>query len=920
MVKAVSVLRALLLTVVLLCPMQLFAQSCSVEGTVVGEPDGRPLPDVCLHYNLDGHRHVLTTDDRGRFAFKLPKGRNVTLRFSHIGYRPVSRIVNGNAGRRVMDIRMQEEVNSLSEVVVEEKAVILTQRGDTTVYKANVIKTNPDATALDLLRKLPGVSYKDGKLEAQGRFVSEVRVDGKEYYKNDVGMALKNLPKEVIEEIKIFEELSDYAKLAGFDDGSGTVVVDVTTKRKDDRSMFGKTSDAAGTDSRYAMYGIFNLFNKNNRLALFAQWNNINEQNFSSIDLLGTTGTIASNDPAQSPFSRNAISNSFSHAENNDVSTMMKEMSDHGITQTTAAGVNYSGDTPNRKLSYGGHYLFNLSDNSTVYNIYDEYFGETTSNNRQYQELDSKNLNHRFNLKFEYRITDKDYLLIRPSLVMQKRDQWSDLTDWTVSAGTDSLLLTQDTRTDQRVLNTSDEIMYMHRFSGKGHALSFNAKYSYTDTDEDMNIRLQNVQSLKNVRQNTASGNTRKAYTFTASYVLPVTKHSRLKADAGVDYVYGNVKQTTETRVNEETEFTIDSLLCGRANTRHGGFLANVAYMYDKRRWNVVAGNEFHAYRMRTENDREVKVHNDNVCLPYLFVRYRHGGVRWNFQYKTTQKYPTVLQLLEAVNNSNAIMSVKGNNRLGPAYHHLLSSRLLLTNRDAGTHFVFFSNVELADNYIGARRSLSSTSFVEDGNHRNGEMYSYINTDGYWSAKGLLAYGFPIRPVRSNVNLSTMLEYADIPGFWDKDKLYNKQWDWNSFLTVGSNISEAVDFVIDTNVKYCRRTNMAYNKKNISYWSLSYGVQLKWLITRSIPFVVECGRTNYFGSGLSRFDALIANVSLGYKFLRKRNAEIQLTCHDVFNQDNNFLETTTELYRRSMTTSLLKRHFLLRFTYNFNAL
>lgn len=349
-------------------------------------------------------------------------------------------------------------------------------------------------------------------------------------------------------------------------------------------------------------------------------------------------------------------------------------------------------------------------------------------------------------------------------------------------------------------------------------------------------------------------------------------------------------------------------------------FLANVAYMYDKRRWNVVAGNEFHAYRMRTENDREVKVHNDNVCLPYLFVRYRHGGVRWNFQYKTTQKYPTVLQLLEAVNNSNAIMSVKGNNRLGPAYHHLLSSRLLLTNRDAGTHFVFFSNVELADNYIGARRSLSSTSFVEDGNHRNGEMYSYINTDGYWSAKGLLAYGFPIRPVRSNVNLSTMLEYADIPGFWDKDKLYNKQWDWNSFLTVGSNISEAVDFVIDTNVKYCRRTNMAYNKKNISYWSLSYGVQLKWLITRSIPFVVECGRTNYFGSGLSRFDALIANVSLGYKFLRKRNAEIQLTCHDVFNQDNNFLETTTELYRRSMTTSLLKRHFLLRFTYNFNAL
>ncbi|MGN0327721.1 MAG: outer membrane beta-barrel protein [Lachnospira sp.] len=901
-------------------PILLYAQYCSVEGTVCDAQDGHPMQGVTLQYNLDSRKCLETTDKLGKYTFKIPKSKNITLRFSHVGYKPVTKIVNGNASRRVLNIQMQEDTKHLTEVLVKKNSVILTQRGDTTVYKANAIKTNPDATALDMLRKLPGVSYKDGKLEAQGRNVGEIRVDGKEFYKNDIGMALKNLPKEVIEEIKVFEELSDYAKLAGFDDGSGTVIVDVTTKKKNDKNVFGKTSDAIGTDSRFAMYGILNVFNKQNRLSIFSQWNNINEQNFSTIDLLSATGTIASNDPTLSPFSKNSISNSFSHAENNDVSTMMKEISDYGITRTTAAGVNYSEDTRNKKISYNGHYLYNLANNHTTYNIFDEYFGETTSNNRQYQELDNKNINHRFNFKFEYRISDKDYLLVRPSMVMQNRKQISDLTDWTVFPAKDSLLLTQNTLTDQSVFNTSDEIMYMHKFSDNGHALSFNAKFSYTYTDEDMYIQLQNIQSQKDVKQNTNSSNNQKSYTFTASYILPVSKYSKVKADAGVDYVYGHIKQATVTMVNEESEFTIDSLLCGRANSHHGGFLANVAYMYDRKRWNVVAGNEYHSYEMWTENDREIKTHYYNVCLPYLFVRYRHNGLRWNFQYKTTQKYPTVMQLLEAVNNSNAIMSIKGNNRLEASYHHVLSSRLILSNRDAGSHFVFFSNVEFADNYIGSRRSLSSSSFVDDGNHRNGEMYSYINTNGYWSAKGLLAYGFPIRPIKSNVNVSTMLEHANIPGFWDKDKLYNKQWDWNSFLTIGSNISESIDFVVDTNVKYCQRTNMTYEKKNISYWSLSYGMQLKWLITRSIPFVAECGRTNYFGSGTSQFDAIIGNVSLGYKFLKQKNAEVLLTCHDIFNQDNSFLQTTTELYRRSMTTNLLKRHFLLRFTYSFNTL
>lgn len=900
--------------------MSTHAQECRVIGVVTDELDKTPIAGVNIAYTLKGNKQLSITDTEGRYSLSIPKGENIMIKFSHVGYVSQSKLVNANAGSRTMDVSLKVSSTALSDVVIDARIPVLLQRKDTIVYKASAIKSNPDATALDLVRKLPGVSYKDNKLESQGRIVSEIRVDGKEYYKNDIGMALKNLPQEVIDDVKVFEELSDYAKLAGFDDGSATVIFDFSTKKGTNGATFGKTTDGIGTSNHYTLYGVLNKFGKKDRISLFAQSNNVNEQNFSTVDLLNVSGTIANNDPTQSPFSKNAIANSFSHADNNNISTMMTEMSPYGITQTTAAGSNYSGESKKHGLKYSGHYLFNLSDNNTVYDIFDEYFGETTSDNKQHLTLDNRNLNHRLNFKLEYQATTKDYFMVRPSFVIQKRNQDLMLTDWTVKDTIDSLLLDQNTNTDQSVVNTMNEALYMHRFNNRGHALSLNAKISYTHTDEDMDLMLKNVQSQKDVLQNTFSKNGQKSYTVTGSYVVPVSKYSKVKADAGWNKVNGHIKQTTGTKVNDETTFSIDSLLCGRANSTYGGFLGNLAYMYERKRWNVVAGSEFHSYKLWTGNDRETVKHKYNTLLPYMFMRYLYRNTKWNVQYKTTQKFPTVYQLLEAVNNSNAIMSIKGNNRLGAAYHHNLSSRFLLTSRDAGSHFVFFTNFEYADNYIASRRSLSSTSFIENGNHRNSEMYSYVNTDGYWSTKGLLAYGLPLRPIKSNVNVSTMLEYSNIPGYWDMNKLTNKQWDWNVFMTIGSNISKNIDFVLDGNVKYNQRTNMAFQKMGVSYWSVSYGAQLKWLITNSLPFTVECGNTSYYGSGTSQFNAIIANASIGYKFLRKKNAELQLLCHDIFNQDNSFLVTTTELYRRQMKTSLLKRHFMLKFIYNFNTI
>jgi hypothetical protein len=107
---------------------------------------------------------------------------------------------------------------------------------------------------------------------------------------------------------------------------------------------------------------------------------------------------------------------------------------------------------------------------------------------------------------------------------------------------------------------------------------------------------------------------------------------------------------------------------------------------------------------------------------------------------------------------------------------------------------------------------------------------------------------------------------------------------------------------------------------NVSYWSLSYGGQLNWQFLSSLKLVLECGHTNYFGSGTSQYNALISNAAIAYKFLKQRKGELRFSINDLLNQDNSFYQTTTELYKREVSTNILGRYVLLTFTYNLNTL
>jgi len=915
--------RLLSSLIFVLCAItQIVAQNKCLIGKITDANTHRPVEEATISFKSSGKDHFTKSNRRGEYLLDVARNTRIVVKVSHVSYKPVSHLIMCKDDTTTVDFLMEMKENELGEVTVQAMAQRVKQKNDTTVYYADAYKVNQDATAYDLIsQKLPGIGLRDGKLEAHGETVKEIMIDGKEYFKSDIVLSLKNLPADIINEIQLFDKVSDYSSITGYDDGTRRKVINIKTKQGMQESSFGKVYAGYGLENYYKAYGMFNHFKGDRRISIFAQDNNISEQNFSMIDLLSTSGTAMNTAPQQSPYSKGTSDNTFHPATSNDVSDLMVGGYSAGETTSHAIGGNYSdviGKHNNLVLS--GHYLFNNAVNNTDYDIRDDYYNEGANANLQKQIVRTDNTNHRFNTKMEWNISNSDMLMFRPSILHQHKKENSQLDISEENHNTYDIvdMMKQYQSSDQKALNTSHELMYIHRFRNNGSSLSANAKFSYDNTEEELSLDLNDANGVMMSKQATWSSNKAISIAAVGSYIHPLGRYVKAKADAGWGVTYREIKRATNRMDTVMTTMKVDSVLSGKTKSDYGGLIAGLSLLYNRRHTQIVCGAEYHSYRLRNVNDITLKNTASPAILPYVNIRHQWGGhnCQLHFQYKTEQTFPSMQQLQDAINNTNPTLSIRGNIMLKPSYTHSITMRLLVPNQTNGGIFIFFVNAETIKDYIANKRSIAGGAL--GAAEQKSQMLSYVNEDGYYSTSTLLAYGFPLRFIKSNVNISSLLRYSRIPGYWEAELSHNKQLNWNSSLTIGSNISSRVDFVVDFNLQYLKDNNEKHPLTDVSYWTLSYGGQLNWQFLQSLKIVVECGHTGYYGLGTTEMDAVICNLALAYKFLRHKQGELRLSCDDVFNQNNSFTQQTNELFRRKSKASVIGRHALLTFTYNFN--
>ena len=278
-----------MLLVMFCAVLSVSAQKFTVTGSIVDDKTNEPieLVNVILFTTDDQLVTGTFTDSLGRFTLRTDRKGNFKLRSSYLTYDTMSKVINLSSkdSVNVGVIKMHSNVRALNEAVVTETLARVEQKEDTTIFNAGAYRVPDGATLEALIKQFPGIEVTDdGKIKWNGKEIKEFLINGKDFFKGETDIAMKNLPVNMVNRVKAYDKKSDYAEQTGIDDGEESAVLDIMTKRELNQSLVSNIDLAGGWDwGDHWLYSgkVFAThFTDKSRVTGFASRNNIGDNGF----------------------------------------------------------------------------------------------------------------------------------------------------------------------------------------------------------------------------------------------------------------------------------------------------------------------------------------------------------------------------------------------------------------------------------------------------------------------------------------------------------------------------------------------------------------------------------------------------------------------------------------------------------------
>lgn len=208
----------------------------SVKGRIYDFDSYEPMyPATLLLYQITGTDSTLvratTTDEDGSFVIGNLKAGNYFARATNLGYNDTDKnFTISPDDTTAADLgNITIRFNSMLAQVPVQAVVAKVQMVNDTVQFNSAAFRLPEGTSVeDLVRKLPGVQIDSaGNITVNGKSVSRILVNGKEFFNDDKTKSLTQLTAEMIEKVKAYEKNSDLSRQTGIDDGREEPVMEL---------------------------------------------------------------------------------------------------------------------------------------------------------------------------------------------------------------------------------------------------------------------------------------------------------------------------------------------------------------------------------------------------------------------------------------------------------------------------------------------------------------------------------------------------------------------------------------------------------------------------------------------------------------------------------------------------------------------
>ncbi len=325
---------------------------------IVRDSIGKPLEManvIAMNTNDGSLEGYSITDAKGFYKIKVSKPTTIQLKVSYLGFESQTKILIIGEKETTKDFVLYESKNSLNEVEVTYEMPV-TIKGDTIVYNADSFTSGKEKKLGDVLKKLPGIEVnKEGKIEVDGKAVSKVMVEGKDFFDGDTKLATKNIPADAIKKVEVLKNYNEVSQMRGLGDDSDNIAINIKLKEGKKNFWFGEVTAGTGkgdTKARYLAHPKLFYYSPKKSINIITDLNNIGEIPFTFQDYFKFSGGFRS---LMKSGGINISSNSLGLS-------FLKENKAKEIANKFAA-VNFS-QTINKKLDFSGFAIFSNAKNT----------------------------------------------------------------------------------------------------------------------------------------------------------------------------------------------------------------------------------------------------------------------------------------------------------------------------------------------------------------------------------------------------------------------------------------------------------------------------------------------------------------------------------------------------------------------------
>jgi hypothetical protein len=905
----------------LIFPIFSFAQNIRFEG-VIQDNNKAPLEManiMAMNQTTKTMDAYAITNDKGKFVLNLKPNASYTIKLSYLGMQNKEIVLTTQDQNITQTITMESGGIELDDVeIVREMPVSI--KGDTIVYNADSFKTGTERKLEDVLKKLPGVEVNaDGEVEVEGKKVTKLMVEGKDFFDGDTKLGVKNIPADAIDKVQVLRNYNENSILKGVENNQDNVAMNIKLKAGKKNFWFGDLTAAGGfrPESKFDRYNLnpkLFYYSPKYSINVIANVNNIGELPLTIQDYFKFTGGFR-NMMAKGGSSFNVSSNDLG------ISLMRNNRAKEIETDFGATNFSYN---PTKSWSLSGFAILSASKTDLETQSKTDYLDENSSEvasteNRQEVAHQKNNLglfklssSYKPNINFQF-----DYDILAK---FSKQDEDNSLLREAIDEDDNATTENIFTNKKQDPVTVNQNLSFYYTASEK-NVFALEMQHLYQDENPFYNADLAsdpfvtpqgNILGYDDLQNRTNLNQTRFVKTnkldTKLDYYYMLTPKSNINVTFGNTFSNQNFDSSMYQILDNGNVNELDNTTnINQVSYRFNDTFLGLHYKVLTGKFTFTPGVSLHTYALNNEQTGTKYTQNFTRILPDFLAIYqikKAETLTYNFSF--TNNFTDINRQAEGfVLNSYSSLS-RGNRTLENAIQQSHSLRYFKYN------MFNFENISAAASYNRTMDAVKTRAFFMNVNQISSPYNSEFADESltFFGSYGRSFLKYYKASIMANVNWA---------------KYNNIQIDRNTLqdvLVTNESFSQNYTLKASTNFKKMPNIELGYSYSVNDYPTDTFftdkpTVTLDYFFLKSFSFVAEYEFYHYYNSDKSvenEYDFLSA--SLIYQKTKDSKWEYKISATNLLNTTSLNDDSFSQFSTRTSQYKVQPRYVMFSLKYN----